>query len=187
MKANLKHHVVSFPDCQLSFDYPADLTPSAAFIMQRMDSAVDYETITWRSPTVTDAFVSIYSDCRGGPLNKVMATLFVEMWLGAAPPHFEGDLSKPADLRRAYAERAAQTKNENADELLMEDVIDGRTWFYVRSANMYLTALNSRIFLTLRAASLTASVGSEKARDWIRRGTAVVLESIQIKPRTPAA
>lgn len=186
MKSTLKHHVVRFPDCQISFDYPAELTPSREFFMQRMESEVDYATIGWFIPAASKHFISMTSDLRSGFWKKVVASVSIEMWLGAGDLGFEGDMRKIDDLKRAHVQSAVAAGNPDAHEPLEVVAIGGREWVYVPSARMYLTALNSRYYVRARVSS-SVEAETAAAREWASRAYDTVLGSVRVEAIAPVA
>jgi hypothetical protein len=182
MDLKVKHHVVRFPDCELHFDYPADLVPSADFMMDRMDSEVDYEKIRWDSPTSTIAFISMDADLRSSVLNRRLASIGLLVWLGRAPEDFEGDLLNPDNLKRAHALIGARDHDDDAYEPLSESTIHGRTWLYAKAADIHMTALNSKIFLRMRATQSGELKERDKWIGWVDRSLGTILDSLRIVP-----
>ena len=181
MTPNIKHHIVRFPDCRLHFDYPADLEPSPDFVMDRMESEVDYRTIRWVTTMATDSFIEMHSDFRRGIFNKVQATLGISMWLNCTPPDFDGDVRNAEDLKRSYAAISAAAGGAARRESLEEIVIGGRVWAYCKAANLYTTGLNRRIVLLVRVGVSANGLKPGKARDWAENANEIILNSLRVE------
>lgn len=184
MDPNVKHHVVYFPDGVLHFDYPADLVPSRDYMMNRMDSAVDYDTIRWITPTSSAPFISMDADLRTRLFNRWLASIGLLMWLGRAPAGFEGDLLQGDDLKRAHVQIGAVENDAHAYDPLVETLIHGRRWYYIEAADVHITALNRMIFLRMRAARSGDQMLREKWIGWANAALGIILGSLRIEPNS---
>jgi hypothetical protein len=182
MNAKLTHHVVTFPDCKLSFDYPADLKPSPDFYRDKMEAKVDYDTIRWVSSSASESFILMHSDFTGGLLHRVLATASISMWLARVPPTFQGNLINNADLRKAFRELMTAEKDEHANDPLKEVQIGDRIWLYSPWFGMYLTGLNRGIFVLARVNVTPNSDKQEKWADWAANAKEAVIGSLRIDP-----
>jgi hypothetical protein len=148
MNSALEHHVIVFPDCQLRFDLPGNLAPSADFLHQRLLTTVDYDRLPWLHPNVSASLVSLQAEVPDRLAGTSLATVAIEMWLCAALGHFGGDVRDPDDLRRANA--ALDRAERLEPRPLVTTVIQGRTWLYRDAAGAYLIGLNRHLYLCAR-------------------------------------
>ena len=181
MNVPLKHHTVTFPDCRLHFDYPADLKPSPDFVMQKMATEVDYRTIRWVANNVSDAFIEMHYDLQGRFWEGTLATLTVRMWLGSTPERFADDIFAPSGLRRAFAEIRNSLGDKGEEYSHSEVHLHGRSWDFDSSTGIYSSALNSKNFIRV----LVGVTGNTKRvnawRDWAKKNTDAILSSLVIE------
>jgi hypothetical protein len=179
MNSPLEHHVIVFPDGQLHFDVPGDLTPSPDFLHQRLLTTIDYDQLPWLNPHASASLVSLQAEVPGRIGGSSLATVAIEIWLCAAPAQFAGDVRDPEDLRRANAEL------DRADHLdprpLVSTVVQGRIWLYRDYAGAYLTGLNRQLYLCARV-SVAGGRDDRAVRQYAADLRDTIIGSLRLDP-----
>lgn len=181
MTPTVLHHIVSFPDCRLEFDYPADLKPSPDFVTQRLESAVDYATIPWVASTASTTFVEMHSDLVRDSEEDPLSTVSIEMWLGTTPTGFNGNVTVSEDLERSIAMQSKLDGQIPYPTQLVE--INGRVWVHLPDVGNYISGLNSRYYMRAMV-SVVGRKRSSKAQAQAQRTFETVIGSLRIVERS---
>jgi hypothetical protein len=186
MIAPPKHHVVRFPNCELHFDYSADLTPDPDFVMQWMETDVDYRTIRWETPGCSRSFIEMDAQLKSGFFKKTVAAVSVSMWLGATPKSFTGDVTDPDQLERGEVALHDSLPGEASSILLEKVVIGGRAWAFNRATGIYMTGLQEHLILRVKVGVSGDFTDNPKSREAADEVALAILQSLRIQPRALA-